>query len=127
LIDIGDFTPDDIDSMTQLTIHMKRAEKNLLRWELEGELTGIELNDLDQESKTRWENTFREKHRDKSKQPNSRALEVVDELRKTELPIGDQPMGISFSNGYFYKLADIPEIGFAPDWKTQYIAQPVTT
>ena len=116
LLEIGDLVVGDVEGMTEFTTEKKIVEKNLLRWHLEGELTEIEMREFDEESKARWQNVFRQKHRDKTA-PNSNALNVIDAVRTENLNIGGQQMGTKFSNGQYYKLADIPVIGFLPDWE----------
>jgi hypothetical protein len=123
LMDINDVSSDDLERMTALTIQKRIAENNLLRWQREGELTGIELENFDRESILWWTNTFREKHRDTNKHHFVRAQEVIDALRKIQLEIGDQSLGIQFSNGQFYKLSDEPKIGFIEDWMARYPSQ----
>jgi len=120
LLDVDDLSISDLEQITTLTIRKRIAENNLFRWQCEGELTGIELEEFDEESITWWENAFRESHGDTNKTHFARAREVVNALRKVTLKIGGQSLGIQFSNGQFYKLADKPKIGFAADWKTRY-------
>ncbi len=119
LLDIEDLQREDVNAMVELTTCKQRVEKNLLRWEVEGELTGLELADFDEETKVRWNNAFRHAHRG-SENSVTAALMVLDKVRELDVPIGEHLMGVYFSNGQYYRLADIPEIGFAVDWQSRY-------
>ncbi|MFO0979928.1 MAG: hypothetical protein U0996_26250 [Planctomycetaceae bacterium] len=125
-MDISDVSSDDLAQITALTILKRMAENNLLRWQREGELTGLEIESFDRETILWWSNTFRELHRDKDQPPLARAQRVIDALRKIKLEIGEQSLGIQFSNGQFYKLSDEPKIGFVEDWQARY-SSPVQT
>ena len=49
---------------------------------------------------------------------NSRkSIEIIDELRKEKLSIDGQELDIEMSNGEFYYLSNIPEIGWTLDWE----------
>lgn len=120
LLDIGDVSIDEVELMAELTTAMKYCERNLLRWEVEGDITMIELRQFDTDAITSWRNTFRACHRDKSIPEAQRAVQVIDKLRELMLTIRDQHLGTEFSNGQFYKLAEIPQIGFRPGWQSNF-------
>jgi len=121
LLDIGDIQSDSIVEMAQFTSYMLTVKKNLLNWEIGGELTGDEVEQFNSEAKLRWQNKFRATNRNlDNKTPNSLALEVLDEMRKEKLCIDTQQMGTEFSNGEYYLLSDLPVIGWHQNWEEKH-------
>jgi hypothetical protein len=121
LLDIGDIKSDSVEEMAQFTSYMLTVKKNLLNWEINGELTGDEVEEFNNEAKIRWQNKFRATNRNPdNKAPNVLAFEVLDEMRKEKLCIDTQQMGTEFSNGEYYLLSDIPEIGWHQNWEEKY-------
>lgn len=121
LIDIGDLSKDDIEYMSDYTRYMLTAKTNLLRWQSDGELTSEEVVKFNGEAKMRWQNRFRAIHRGTDENDGiTSALKVLDEMRMEKLVLGSQNLGTEFSNGEYYYLSDIPEIGWLVDWETKY-------
>ena len=121
LTDIGDLSKDDVEYMSNYTRYMLTVKTNLLRWQLDGDLTSEEVAKFNGEAKVRWQNRFRAIHREKKKIDGiTLALKVLDEIRMEKLMLGSQNMGTEFSNGEYYYLSDIPEIGWLSDWETKY-------
>ena len=121
LIDIGDIQPDDVDSMAEFTRFMQMVKRNLLLWQTSGELTGEEVRLFNEEAKSRWQNKFRSTYRKPVNiDPNVLAQDVLDEMRKEKLCIDTQPLGTNFSNGEYYCLSDLPEIGWHPKWEEKH-------
>ena len=121
LTDIGDLSKDDVEYMSNYTRYMLTVKTNLLRWQLDGDLTSEEITKFNGEAKVRWQNRFRAIHREKNKIDGiTLALKVLDEIRMEKLMLGSQNMGTEFSNGEYYYLSDIPEIGWLSDWETKY-------
>lgn len=121
LLDIGDIKPDNIEEIAQYTRYMMTVKRNLLNWETKGELTREEVIRFNNEAKLRWHNKFRATYRNlEGMAPVSKALEVLDEMRTEKLSIDEQHMGTEFSNGEYYHLSDLPEIGWHSDWEEKY-------
>ncbi len=115
LLDIEDFEADDFDQLTRLTTHMLKLEDNIFKWFENGEITRNKYEDFHSNTKTIWENILRIKKRKGLTQEKS--LEIIDELRKERLSIDGQELDIEMSNGEFYYLSNIPEIGWTLDWE----------
>lgn len=115
LLDIEDFENDDFDQLIQLTTHMLKLEDNFFKWFENGEITRNKYEDFHSNTKTIWQNMLRSKKRGGLTQEKS--LEIVDELRKEKLSIDGQELDIEMSNGEFYYLSNIPEIGWTLDWE----------
>lgn len=115
LLDIEDFETDDFDQLTQLTTHMLKLEDNIFKWFENGEITRNKYESFHSNTKTIWGNILRSKKRGGLTQEKS--LEIIDELRKEKLSIDGQELDIEMSNGEFYYLSNIPEIGWTLDWE----------
>lgn len=121
LTDIGDLSKADVEYMSDYTRYMLTVKTNLLRWQFDGDLTSEEINKFNGEAKMRWQNKFRAIYREKEKiDGNTLALKVLDEIRMEKLMLGSQNVGTEFSNGEYYYLSNIPEIGWQSDWETKY-------
>lgn len=115
LLDIKDFEANDVDQLTQLTTHMLKLEDNIFKWFENGEITNNKCESFHSNTKTTWENNLRSKKRKGLTQDKS--LDMVDELRREKLVIDSQELDIEMSNGEFYYLSNIPEIGWTLDWE----------
>lgn len=121
LLDIGDIKLENIDEIAQYTIYMMNVRRNFLSWETNGELTQEEVVMFNNEAKLRWSNKFRSIYRDLDCfNSDLKALEILDEMRKEKLCIDKQQMSTEFSNGEYYHLSNIPEIGWHGDWEKKY-------
>lgn len=121
LTEIEDLSEDDVEYMSDYTRYMLTVKTNFIRWQSDGDLTPGEVDKFNDEAKMRWQNRFRAIHRRKNeKDRNALALKVLDEIRMERLMLGSQNMGTEFSNGEYYYLSDIPEIGWLLDWETKY-------
>lgn len=121
LTDIGDLSKDDVEYISNYTRYMLTVKTNLLQWQSGGELTFEEVAKFNGEAKLRWQNRFRAIHRKKNKKNGiDLALKVLDEMRMEKLMLGSQNMGTEFSNGEYYYLSDIPEIGWLSNWEAKY-------
>jgi hypothetical protein len=120
LVNIGDIEPTNIEYMAKYTHFLLTVQSNLTNWQQEGELTNEEIEDFHSEAKLRWDNKFRSVYRSKSKNYRRLAFEVVDKMREEKLKIGTQQVDTAFSNGEYYFLSNIPEIGWEYDWESKY-------
>lgn len=121
LVSVGDITLADTDEIASFTRLMLTVKTNLTNWQLGGELTENEVNQFNKEAIVRWSNEFRSAYR----KPlllgeKACALKVLDRMRRERLSISGQEMDTEFSNGEYYCLSDIPEIGWEHDWEEKY-------
>lgn len=119
LRDIGDISDSDTNLIARYTLRMLVVESTLEYWAQQGDLTPEEIDCFKAEAKLHWENKFRSVYRSGNVDSSS-ALAVLDSMREVQLSIGDQSLGIEFSNGKYYWLSDIPEIGWLKDWEGKY-------
>nr|WP_319495131.1 ABC-three component system protein [uncultured Desulfobacter sp.] len=121
LIDIGDIGLSDVEVIAQYTRFKLMVQSNLTRWLRDGDLTSEEVDSFNNEAKLRWQNKFRASYRRQSKTDlNLLALEIIDEMRLQRLEIDSQTVGTEFSNGEYYLLSDLPEIGWQKEWDSKY-------
>lgn len=131
LIDIGDISGNDTDEMLEYTIQMFQLFNNLKKWEEDGDLLNHEIEEFNKQSILVWKNSFREKFRQIKAKIESdvlvedyeikyKALECLDEMRKSILKIDETFLSVELSNGHFYHLSNNDQIGWHYDWKTRY-------
>ncbi len=122
LVEIGDIEIDDLTTQMEYTKFKLLLERNLDEWYQSGEITGFEREDYFTDGINQWKNEFHSKYRGlvDSSLYNEKGLQIIDELRKKNLCIKKQQLSNELSNGTFYHLADIPEIGFRKDWENKY-------
>lgn len=122
LVDIGDIESDDLTTQMEYTKFKILLERNIDEWYQSGEITGLERDNYFADGINQWKNEFHSKYRGlvDSSLYNEKGLQIIDELRKKNLFIKNQQLSTDLSNGTFYHLADIPEIGFRKDWEDKY-------
>lgn len=122
LVDIGDIESDDLITQMEYTKFKILLERNIDEWYQSGEITGLERDNYFTDGINQWKNEFHSKYRGlvDSSLYNEKGLQIIDELRKKKLFIKNQQLSTDLSNGTFYHLADIPEIGFRKDWEEKY-------
>ncbi len=119
LLDINDIKDDDIKSMTLYTQKLLTVEANLEHWLQHGDLTEDEINRFMEETSLIWNNKFRAIYR-KEGHEKEQALNLLDAMREERLSIAGQQMDVSFSNGEYYRLSDIPMLGWLKNWEEKY-------
>ena len=115
LVEVGDIQDEDFDEISEYTTHRLKLKNNLLNWHINGEITNLEIDEFDSNTKTIWKNKFRKKRRKVFN--NDVSCEMIDELRELRLSIDSQEIDIEMSNGEFYQLSDNLEIGWTEDWE----------
>ena len=122
LVDIEDIPHDDIESMAEFTRHLLQMRNNIDEWYKNGDLTQDEIDGFKDEALAKWNNEFRNAYRGGclDQEITKKALDIIDALRKETLPLASQNMPTGMSNGQFYHLSDIPEIGWHKDWRGKY-------
>lgn len=119
LIEIGDTQPDEMEQMALLSTHKLMFTRNAEEWINTGELTNNELDTFFEEAITEWSRIFRKKYRgiSSSLEYNLIGLDILDEVRENKLHLDNQHLGTRLSNGCYYKLSDMPKIGWRKDWE----------
>jgi hypothetical protein len=124
LLEIGDLKSSDVDRIIRYTTCKILLEEHLNSWKAEGLLTTGDIENLHDSSNTEWYNRFTAAYRsiedlnDASR--NKNALEILDSLRRAIVEIDGQRMDINFSNGEYYLLSDLPEIGWHHEWEGKF-------
>lgn len=116
LLEINDIEIDEIDLMAKFTRFKLSLENNIAHWYKEGEITIEEINSYRDEAKLKWFNKFRALSK-KSDFNDEFSLDIINYLREEKLKIDGQELSMELSNGEFYYLSDIPEIGWKKDWE----------
>ncbi len=135
LLDIGEIgknSPKVIDYTTQ----MLQIRNYLSDWTANNLVLPTEMEEFQRESILRWNNEFRAKYRHIERLINTGieiqsleteiqtlAVELVDLMRRVDLNVADDNLGIELSNGHYYSLSDKPEIGWHFDWEKKYKAE----
>lgn len=122
LIEIKDIKNDDIESMAQFTRYLLQMQNNIDEWYQSGNLTLGEVEEFKNEAKVKWENEYRSLYRkDYSEEEIAdKAVQLIDAIRKEKLTLAAQEMPTDMSNGQFYHLSNVPEIGWHKDWEGKY-------
>jgi hypothetical protein len=122
LIGIKDIKKDDIESMAKFTRYLLQMQNNIDEWYQSGNLTLGEVEAFKNEAKVKWENEYRSLYRKDCSEEEiaDKAVQLIDALRKEKLTLSDQEMPTDMSNGQFYHLSNVPEIGWHKDWEGKY-------
>lgn len=115
LLDIEDFNDNDTDELARLTAQKIKLENNIIDWHRKGEITYNKCEAFHNDTKANWKNSWKSKNR--RTLDNDKSLEMIDDLRKEKLVIDGQELDTDMSNGEFYYLSDIPEIGWSIGWE----------
>lgn len=102
--------------MAQFTRFKLKLENNITKWYTEGEITIEEIENYRNQAKLKWLNKFRALS-NKTDFDDNVSLEIINYLREVDLNLDGQNLGTELSNGEFYYLSDIPEIGWKKDWE----------
>ncbi|MDW5290914.1 hypothetical protein [Formosa sp. PL04] len=116
LLEINDINIDEIDLMAKFTRFKLKLENNIAKWYTEGEITIEEIKHYRDEAELKWSNKFRALT-NKSDFNDDSSLDIINYLREENLKIDGQELGTELSNGEFYYLSDIPQIGWKKDWE----------
>ena len=132
LLDIGEITSGS-SLIIQYTTQMLQVINHLADWTENNLVLPTEMDEFKKEAILKWSNEFRARYRNIERQINSGAsindleaeiqdlgIQLVDYLRKENLTIADNSLGIDLSNGHYYALSDTPEIGWHYDWKRKH-------
>jgi hypothetical protein len=132
LLDIGELDKNS-SKIIDYTTQMLQVVNHLSYWTENNFILPTEMDEFNKTSIIVWENEFRAKYRQIERQINSGisindlesdiqnlALELIDFMRRQNLPVAGDPLGIELSNGHYYALSNKPEIGWHFGWKQKY-------
>jgi hypothetical protein len=132
LLDIGEIVS-GAPQIINYTTQMLQVMNHLANWTENNIVLPTELDEFQREAILKWHNEFRAKYRQIERQINTGAsiedletdiqslgLQMIDFLRKENLSIAGDTLGIELSNGHYYSLSDKPEIGWHYDWERKY-------
>lgn len=132
LLDIGEIISGD-SQIIEYTTQMLQAMNHLADWTEKNLILPTEMDAFQRETVLKWSNEFRSKYRQIERQINSGSsiedleidihnlgVQLIDFLRKENLAIAENTLGIELSNGHYYALSDKPEIGWHYDWEQKY-------
>lgn len=132
LIDIGEITSKS-PLITEYTRQMLQVINHLTDWIENNFVLPTEMEDFKKEAVAKWRNEFRAKYRSIERQIDSGTsienleteiqtlgLQMIDFLRRENLAIANDTLGIELSNGHYYALSNTPEIGWHYNWEKRY-------
>lgn len=132
LIDIGELDKGS-NKIYDYTAQMLQAINQLSYWADNDFLLPTEMDEFERNAIFIWEREFRSKYRQverkiKSGTPcrdledeiKSLALELIDAMRRENLPVTGEPFGIELSNGHYYSMSDKPHVGWHFEWEKRY-------
>ena len=132
LLDIGETTTGS-SRIIEYTTQMLQVMNHLADWTENNIVLPTEMDEFQKEAVHKWRNEFRSKYRQIERQINSGSsiadleteiqelgLQLIDFLRRENLAIAGNTLGVELSNGHFYALSDKPEIGWHYDWEQKY-------
>lgn len=122
LIEIGDVDKDEIEQISILFYHQLLAKNNVAEWLRGGEITSIDVKNLEDDAITNWNNKHRKAYRKikPESEMNETAQDLVNSLREDRLTVSEQQMDRPFSNGEYYDLCERSKLGWRKDWKDRY-------
>jgi hypothetical protein len=133
LIDVGE-THSGSKDIIKYTTNMLSFLNDFTYWtEEENFVLLTEAEDFKDNSINLWANEFKSKYRTVENKINSGvsqyaleveikklAIELVEFLRREELTLKNNKIGIDYSNGHFYALSNDLEIGWHFNWEEKY-------
>lgn len=124
LIRIGELDPNEEDQIIKYATEKVRLTSSLQKWLDDGHLVTDQIDSFHEEAFRIWANAFRAAFRKKESLVEDeilqKAIDLVDKLREQSLLLEGESLSISFSNGEFYNLSDIPRIGWHPNWEKEF-------
>jgi hypothetical protein len=132
LLDIGVLDKGS-SKILDYTTHMLQALNQLSYWVGQNFVLPEEMEKFQRETLLIWENEFDAKYQQLKRKlaGGSKIEELEDEvmvlgsdlvhyLKRQDLKIENDTLGIELSNGHFYALSDSLQIGWRFDWKDKY-------
>lgn len=123
LIEIGEVDAGDIAQIAQFSEIMLAIKMNLDNWYTDGEITDIDIGDFHKEAFSTWRIIHKKAHRSTKKNlflNYDNALNCLDDIRGKNLKMLTTEIGVDLSNGEFYYLSNIGNIGWKMEWEANY-------
>jgi hypothetical protein len=122
LLDINDISQEGIDFLTKFTTRRLQYRNNVDQWTQDGDITQLDIDDLEEEAETLWESKFLAAYpnHQATADEEASAREIVADLRQKKLSLASVELPIAISNGGFYDLSDRPVIGWLSNWIDRY-------
>ncbi|MBC1802494.1 ABC-three component system protein [Listeria booriae] len=109
------------------------ANLQIQNWIQDSEITSEEKQEMDQKSIAIWKNGFHKHYADVRREVRAKSFEELDgskidkiasnlyhEILSEKLEFKDTKLDLELSNGHFYILSDIPNIGWRYNWEELY-------
>ena len=132
LIDIGELLPGSKEVM-DYTEQKLRVTNHFTYWIDENLLFPFESESCEDNAVFLWQTKFASKYRNIKKQLiagkpvaelevdiRSIGIEILDYLREQNLDLLESKLGVEYSNGLYYSLADKLRLGLHLDWENKY-------
>lgn len=132
LIDIGEIDKAS-PQVIKYTTQMLQLVNHLSYWTENNLLLPVDMDEFKRNSIMIWVNEFRARYRhierqiksgisitDLETEIQSLGLDLLDQLRRQDLPVAGDSLGIELSNGHYYALSNTPELGWHFDWERKY-------
>lgn len=132
LIDIGDLDSDS-HKIYDYTTQMLQAMNQLSYWADNDFLLPKEMDEFERNAIFLWNREFGAKYRNIERkiklgtttseledEIKEIALDLVDTMRRENLPVTGESFGVELSNGHYYSMSDKPQIGWHLEWNKKY-------
>lgn len=132
LIDLGELDTTSPDIL-EFTTQMLEVLNYLTDWKDNYHVLPIEILGFESDSFLLWKNEFASKYRSIKNKINAGetcasleteikqlALDLLDYMKRQNISIAGENLGIKLSNGYCYSLSNEPKIGWHFDWEKKY-------
>jgi cyanate lyase len=119
LIEIEDLESCDFENIAEFTRFKLKLQNNIDSWLHDGDITQDEVSRFKKDAIDQWKNKHRSAFRGINDELdyNHIGLKVLDSIRENKLTIAEQLLDTDMSNGTFYHLSDVPDIGWRKDWE----------
>lgn len=132
LIDLGELdenSPEAID----LTTQMLKVINHLNDWKDNDFILPTEIDEFERNSYLMWKNEFTGRYHSIKSRTKAGALsadleieikelahDILHYIKRQNISIAGENLGIELSNGYYYSLSNEPKIGWHFDWENKY-------
>ena len=119
LLEVEDVRNEDMEEIVMFTRFKLKLQNNIDNWVKNGEITEEEVDRFKKDAIDQWSNKFRQAFRGVTAEAdfNLAGIDVLDSIRDKKLIILEQLLDTDLSNGLFYDLSEIPEIGWRKYWE----------
>jgi len=132
LIDIGDIDSGS-NKIYDYTAQMLQAMNQLSYWADNDFLLPTEMDEFERNAILLWDREFGARYRNVERKIKSGtstseledeikaiAIDLVDTMRRENLPVTGELFGVELSNGHYYSMSDKPQIGWHFEWKKKF-------